>query len=36
MLLFLFRKNQIFSLFVFNKKFIISHEKVKKNKQPKF
>ena len=34
MLFFLFKKNYIFWLFLFNKKFIISHEKV--DKQPKF
>ena len=30
MLFFLFRKNHIFWLFLFSKKFIISHEKLKK------
>ena len=30
MLFFLFKKNHIFWLFLFSKKFIISHEKVKK------
>ena len=33
MLFFLFRKSYIFWLFLFSKKFIISHEKIKKNNQ---
>ena len=36
MLLFPFRKSQIFWLFLFSKKFIISHKKVKKQMTSKF
>ena len=32
MLIFLFKKNYIFWFFLFSKKFIISHEKIKKQK----
>ena len=35
MLFFLFRKSYIFWLFLFSKKFIISHEKVEKQAPPK-
>ena len=35
-LLFLFRKSQIFLFFLFNKKFIISHKKIKKTNNLKY
>ena len=35
MIFFLFRKSHIFWLFLFSKKFIISHEKIKKQTPPK-